>query len=91
MRFVWDPEKDKINRAKHGLSFEESTELFKSGVDCLEIYDDGHSKKEDRFIAVGPIKRGVIVVAYTECDDEVLRLLSARMATLKRAAALRGI
>jgi hypothetical protein len=81
MRFVWDPEKDRINRAKHGLSFEESTELFKSGVDYLEIYDEAHSEKEDRFIAVGPIKRGVIVVAYSERDDDVLRLLSARMAS----------
>ena len=81
MRFVWDPEKDKVNRARHDLSFEESTELFKSGVDYLEIYDEAHSEKEDRFIAVGPIKRGVIVLAYTERDDEVLRLLSARMAT----------
>src|SRR5512145_1295854 len=81
MRFVWDHEKDKINRAKHGLSFEDSTELFNSGVDYLEIYDEGHSEIEDRFIAVGPIKRGVIVVAYTEREDDVLRLLSARMAT----------
>jgi hypothetical protein len=81
MRFVWDPEKDKINRTKHGLSFEESTELFKSGVDYLEIYDEEHSEDEDRFIAVGPIKRGVIVVAFAEREDDVLRLLSARMAT----------
>lgn len=81
MRFDWDPDKDKINRAKHGLSLADSTELFKSGVDYLEIYDEGHSEHEDRFIAVGPIKRGVIVVAYTEREDEVLRLLSARMAT----------
>ena len=81
MRFDWDPEKDKINRAKHGLSFEDATELFKTGVYYLEIYDEGHSEHEDRFIAVGPIKRGVIVVAYTEREDDVLRLLSARMAT----------
>lgn len=63
------------------MSFEESTELFKSGVDYLEIYDETHSEKEDRFIAVGPIKRGMIVVAYTERDDNVLRILSARMAS----------
>jgi uncharacterized DUF497 family protein len=49
----------------------------------LEIYDEEHSNEEDRFIAVGPIKRGVIVVAYTERDDDVLRLLSARRATRK--------
>jgi len=81
MRFVWDPKKDEINRAKHGLSFEESTGLFNSGIDYLEIYDEAHSENEDRFIAIGPIKRGVIVVAYTEPEDAVLRLLSARMAT----------
>jgi uncharacterized DUF497 family protein len=81
MRFVWDPKKDDINRAKHGLSFEESTELFNSGIDCLEIYDEAHSENEDRFIAVGLIQRGVIVVAYTEREDDVLRLLSARKAT----------
>ncbi len=52
-----------------------------TGVDYLEIYDEEHSDEEDRFIAVGPIRRGVIVVAYTERDDDVLRILSARMAT----------
>jgi uncharacterized DUF497 family protein len=83
MRFEWDPAKDKANQARHGLSFEEATELFKASVDYLEIYDEEHSDEEDRFIAVGPIRRGVIVVAYTERDDDVLRILSARMATKK--------
>jgi len=83
MRFEWDPAKDKSNRTKHGLSFEEANELFKAGVDYLEIYDEEHSDEEDRFIAVGPIKRGVVVVAYTERDEDVLRILSARMATTK--------
>ena len=83
MRFEWDPEKDKTNRAKHGLSFDEATELFKAGVDYFEIYDEEHSDEEDRFIAVGPTRRGVIVVAYTERDDDALRILSARMATKK--------
>jgi uncharacterized DUF497 family protein len=55
--------------------------LFKSGVDYLEIYDEEHSDEEDRFIAVGPIERDVIVVSYTERDNEVLRILSARLAT----------
>ena len=83
MRFVWDPAKDKANQAKHGLSFEEAAEIFRSGVDYLEIYDEEHSDEEDRFIAIGPVKRGVIVVAYTERDDDLLRILSARLATRK--------
>ncbi len=81
MRFAWDPAKDKSNRAKHGVSFDQASELFKSGVEYLEIYDEEHSDEEDRFIAIGPIKRGVIVIAYTERDDDVLRIVSARMAT----------
>lgn len=81
MRFEWDPAKDNSNRKKHGLSFGEASELFQSGIDYLEIYDEEHSGEEDRFIAVGPIRRGIIVVAYTERDEDVLRILSARMAT----------
>lgn len=50
-------------------------------MDYLEIYDEEHSDDEDRFIAVGPIKRGLIVVVYTERDEDVLRIVSARMAT----------
>lgn len=83
MRFEWDPAKNETNRAKHGLSFDEASELFKTDVDYLEIYDDKHSDEEDRFIAIGPIRRGVIVLAYTERDDDVLRIVSARMATKK--------
>jgi len=81
MRFEWDPAKDKTNRAKHGLSLEEASGLFETGADYLEIYDEEHSIEEERFIAVGLIRRGVIVVAYTERDDDVLRILSARPAT----------
>ena len=83
MRFEWDPEKAKANEAKYGLSFEEAVELFRSAPDYLEIYDEQHSEQEDRFIAIGPIQRGVIVVAYTERDEDALRILSARMATKK--------
>ncbi len=90
MRFEWDPAKEKINRTKHGLSFDEAAELFKAGIDYLEIYDEEHSDEEDRFIAVGPIRRGVIVVAYMERDDDVLRILSARMATKRERQRFEG-
>jgi uncharacterized DUF497 family protein len=81
MRFEWDRTKDESNRETHGLSFEKAADLFRSGIDYLEIYDEVHSEEEDRFIAVGPIHRGVIVVIYTERDDDVVWIVSARMAT----------
>jgi len=66
MRFEWDVEKDEANRSRHGISFEEAKELFTGGVDYLEIYDAEHSYEEDRFIAVGLIGRGLVVVVFTE-------------------------
>ena len=81
MRLEWDPGKNKINRQKHGLSFKEAAELFRSDKDFLEIYDEEHSDEEDRFIAVGRIRHGIVVVVYVEREDEGNRLLSARMAT----------
>jgi uncharacterized protein len=81
VEFTWDGEKDRLNQRKHGLSFEEATELFRSGVDYLEIFDAEHSVTEDRFIAVGPIRRGVVLIVWTERDEETIRIMSARWAT----------
>ena len=79
MRFEWDPEKNRKNRKKHGLSFEDATELW--DADHMEIYDEAHSDDEDRFIAVGMIRKGVVVVAFTEPEDDLVRIMSARVAT----------
>jgi len=81
MRFEWDPAKAAANRKKHGVSFREATEVFARDASCLEIYDEAHSDEEDRFIAVGKSKRGVLVVVYSEPENEVLRIVSERMAT----------
>ncbi len=85
MEFEWDPAKDDANRRRHGISFGEVTELFTSGVDYLEIFDDQQSHEEDRFIAVGPIARGVVLVVYTERPEDVVRIISARRATSAEA------
>ena len=81
MRFEWDPEKDAANQAAHDLSFSEAKQLFVSGLDCLEIFDALHSLDEDRFITIGPISRGVILVVWTEREEDIIRIISARMAT----------
>lgn len=81
MRFDWDPHKDAANQRKHGLGFAEAAELFTSGLDYLEIFDEAHSDEEDRFIAVGLILRGIIVVVWTEQATDTIRIISARPAT----------
>jgi uncharacterized protein len=81
VRFEWDPDKDEANERKHGLRFSDATELFTSGVDYLEIFDDAHSDTEDRLIAIGPIVRGLVVVVWTERFEDTIRIISARFAT----------
>lgn len=86
MRIEWDPAKDEANQKKHGLSFAEAKELFESGVDFLEIFDEAHSVDEERFIAIGPISKGVILVVRTEPDEDTIRIISARRATKREEA-----
>jgi uncharacterized DUF497 family protein len=47
----------------------------------LEIFDEEHSETEDRFIAIGLIGRGLIVVVWTLSEENTVHLISARFAT----------
>jgi len=81
VKFIWNETKNATNKRKHGISFQEAKALFTSGVDYLEIFDEDHSVDEDRFLAIGPIVRGVILVVWTERDEDTIRLIGARLAT----------
>jgi uncharacterized DUF497 family protein len=82
VRVAWDEAKNLANRRKHDISFEEAEELFVSGSDYLEIFDESHSESEERFIAIGPVTRGIILVVWTFRDDDgPLRIISARWAS----------
>lgn len=81
VKVAWDEAKNLANQRKHGVSFDEAKELFTSGIDYLEIFDDAHSDMEDRFIAIGPITRGLVLVVWTERDEDAIRIISARWAT----------
>lgn len=81
MRFEWQPGKNRANRRKHGVSFPLAKTLFESGADFLEIYDEAHSIDEDRFVAIGPVEAGILVVVWTEREEDTIRIISARWAT----------
>ena len=91
VRVIWDETKSRTNRKKHGISFEEASALFYRGDDYLEIFDDAHSDEEDRFIAIGPIKRGLVLVVYTERDEDTVCIISARWATKNEAELYRSL
>ncbi|MBO6179348.1 MAG: BrnT family toxin [Selenomonadaceae bacterium] len=76
--FEWDDEKAKINKMKHGISFETAAMVFRD-ENRIEEYDDSHSSSEDRWKTIGRVK-DILFVVYTERIGT--RLISARKATL---------
>jgi uncharacterized protein len=77
-QFEWDPEKNRSNLAKHGISFEEAASVFDG--DYMSIEDEG-SYDEAREKTFGLI-RGVLILCVVHTDrDGVIRIISARRAT----------
>ena len=83
VRVVWDEAKNRTNQKKHGVTFEEASLLFTSAADYLEIFDAAHSNEEDRYIAIGRIDRGIVVVVWAERDEDEIRIIGARWATAR--------
>ena len=74
--FEWDHEKAKSNRRKHGVGFEEATQIFGSGILArLETHET-----EDRYVAIGLVGTKTLVVVFTQRRENI-RIISARKAT----------
>ena len=86
LRFEWDDNKNKINKRKHKISFEEAQTVFYDD-DALLIDDPEHSRDEERFIILGLSKRAnLLVVCHCLRESEtVIRIISARKATKTEA------
>ena len=80
MTFNWDPIKAKLNIWKHGVSFEEAITALLDPLSRTDA-DPDHSIEERRFITFGvSARQRLLIVSYTERGD-VIRLISARLAT----------
>lgn len=81
MQFEWDIEKAKANLKKHGVDFEEAKTVF--GDFLARIFDDEeHSVEEKRNGIVGhSIKNRLLIVSFTERENDTIRIISARETT----------
>jgi uncharacterized DUF497 family protein len=81
-RFEWDEEKNRANKLKHGLSFEEAIAIF-DDPHLLTVQDrmDGF---EQRWKSIGVVRGVLLILAIhtvrEETGDEVIRIISARYA-----------
>jgi uncharacterized DUF497 family protein len=76
--FEWDEAKAAENYAKHGVSFEMATKVFRDPF-AIERRDDREDYGEDRFILI-TAQGAVLTVVYTEKGSRI-RIISARQAT----------
>ena len=82
MRFEWDADKAGKNLKKHRVSFEEAVTAFFDS-DAVDDYDPEHSGRERRYNLIGLSDRRLLFVVYTEPEDSVIRIVSARKAEKK--------
>ena len=80
MYFEWDRAKGLRNQRKHKVTLDEAVTVFHDALSAT-FADPDHSTGERRLITIGYSSRGhLLVVAHLE-DDEIIRIISARLAT----------
>ncbi len=79
MQFEWDEGKRRENLRKHGIDFIDVPEIFDGPV--LTRLDTRQDYSEDRWVGIGYVHGRVLVVCFTERDeDQTIRIISARKA-----------
>ena len=85
--FEWDEDKRQINLQKHGIDFPKVLRIFALPV-CRRRSD---KNGETRFLVVGVLDDVEIAVIYTEREEGVCRIISARRARPEERRAYRSL
>lgn len=82
MRFEWDENKNRANRAKHRIGFETAKFVFDDPVGYVE--PAGFVDGEERWMIFGTVgDLQILAVCHTHRrsdDEEIIRIISARKA-----------
>ena len=80
MRFDWNAQKAAADKRNHSVSFNEAASVFLDSLSATGN-DPDHSPDERRFVTFGISSSGrLLVVAHLQ-DDDVIRIVTARLAT----------
>jgi uncharacterized DUF497 family protein len=71
--FEWDEDKSNANLIKHGIDFEDASEVFYGPV----IVRASNRNSEERWIAIGKSRDRIMAVIFTRRND-LIRIISAR-------------
>jgi uncharacterized protein len=78
MKFEWDQQKNQVNIAKHGLDFVDASRIFR--LPLRITLDEREDYEEERGIGLGILDGRVVMVVFTEPDQETIRIISLRKA-----------
>jgi len=83
LSFSWDSKKNKSNKRKHKVSFEEAESCFFDPMHIL-ISDPDHSQDEERMVLLGMSSNSrLLIVVHAEVVEDEIRIISARKADKK--------
>lgn len=87
MHFEWDENKNRQNKNKHDVSFEEAEEVFDDPFH-IAVMDKRFDYFEERWITIGSTKsKKILVIGHLyylkEDGEEIIRIVTARRATKK--------
>ena len=78
MNFEWDRLKNEANIAKHNLDFTDAPRIFE--LPLRISLDERQDYGEDRWVGLGMLDGRVVVVVFTEPDEDTIRIISLRKA-----------
>jgi len=78
MKLKWDDQKNQSNVIKHGFDFADAYRIF--NLPMIVEFDERENYGEDRFVAIGLLDGRVVVIVYTEPDEQTIRIISLRKA-----------
>ncbi|MBU4225661.1 MAG: BrnT family toxin [Chloroflexi bacterium] len=79
MKFIWDKRKNEINIEKHELDFADAYKVFESPM--LTGMDNREDYGEDRWMGIGLMDSRVVIIVFTEPEQDTIRVISFRKAT----------
>ncbi|HEX9729345.1 MAG TPA: BrnT family toxin [Gemmatimonadales bacterium] len=83
LTFEWDSHKAAANEKKHGVGFKEATTVFGDPLGWFQA-DEVHSDVEERLLLLGRSSENrLLAVLFTDRGDELVRIISARLATTR--------
>ena len=80
LRFEWDERKAEQNYAKHAVTFDLARAVFRDTL-AFGFADDRKDYGENRCVMIGTAGEHILYVVYTEPEEDLIRLISARKAT----------